>query len=62
MYSHAEGIYSRASGYFSHAEGSSVHCVQPTVAEEALEVPTTDILEKLQKEIEEWLKDPGINC
>ena len=67
---HAEGCNSKATGFCSYAEGySSLHCVQPTVVEEALEkysssheVPTTDVLEKIQKEIEEWLKDPGISC
>ena len=70
MYSYACGYNNKVTGFASHAEGySSLHCVQPTVVEEALDryssshkVSTTDVLEKIQKEIEEWLKDPGINC
>ena len=64
---HAEGCNSKATGFCSYAEGySSLHCVQPTVVEETSgshEVQTTEnVLEKIQKEIEEWLKDPGISC
>ena len=67
---HAEGCNSKATGFCSHVEGSSsLHKIQPTVVEEALEkysssheVSTTDELEKIRKEIEEWLKEPGINC
>ena len=70
---HAYGYSTSAFGHYSHAEGESNLCKpEPLHVAEALEkysssheVPTTeevDMLEKIQKEIEDWLKDPGINC
>ena len=68
---HAYGYSTSAVGGYGHAEGESSLCKpEPLHVAEALEkycnsqVQATeeDVLEKVRKEIEEWLKEPGINC
>lgn len=63
--SHAEGYNTKAIIPKNYAEGESSLCkVQPIKLEYKYQhkVEEVDVLEKIQKEIEEWLKNPGVNC
>lgn len=64
-YAHAYGYSTLATGNYSHAEGcsSSLPCRQPTIEYKyEHKVEEVDVLEKVRREIEEWLKEPGISC
>lgn len=70
---HAYGYSTLAIGNYSHAEGSSssLREVEPSHVAEALEKYSSlhegqtteeDVLEKVRREIEEWMGDPSTYC
>jgi hypothetical protein len=64
---HAYGYSTLATGNYSHAEGSSnsLREVEPLhIASSLREEQTTevDVLEKVRREIEEWMGDPSTYC